>query len=109
VIEIEAELEAPGLLVLADSYAAGWRAQVDGTPASIRPANFLFRGVLVPAGRHRVRFEYRPRSVTAGATASLGGGALLAVLALLARRRDRARVERGGPSPGGFLGGSTPA
>ena len=106
VIEIEAELEAPGLLVLADSYAAGWRVQVDGAPASARPANFLFRGVPVPAGRHRVRFEYRPRSVTVGAAASLGGGALLAVLALFASRRDRARAERGGRSPAGRLGRS---
>ena len=109
VIEIEAELEAPGLLVLADSYAAGWRAQVDGAPASVRAANFLFRGVPVPAGRHRVRFEYRPRSVTTGAAASLGGGALLAVLTLFAQRRDRARAERGGRSPGGLLGRSASA
>jgi hypothetical protein len=70
VIEIEAELESPGLLVLADAYAAGWRARVDGRAAPVLPANFLFRGVPVPAGRHRVRFEYRPRSVTAGAIAT---------------------------------------
>ncbi len=109
VIEVEAELAAPGLLVLADSYAAGWRAQVDGAPASVRAANFLFRGVPVPAGRHRVRFEYRPRSVTAGAAASLGGGALLAGLALFARRRNRARAERGGRSSGGLSGRSASA
>jgi len=105
VIEVEAELEAPGLLVLADAYARGWRAWVDSAPAPVLAANFLFRGVPVPAGRHRIRFEYRPRSVAAGATSTLSSVALLVFLARYARRRDRARAGR---APGGFDGRSAP-
>jgi hypothetical protein len=86
IVEVEANLAAPGLLVLADSFYPGWRATVDGTPAPIFPTNYLFRGVPVPAGQHRVRFEYRPRSVTAGAAASLAGLLAIAVLFLRARR-----------------------
>lgn len=86
-VEIEAELAEPGLVVLGDSYMRGWRATVDGRAAPIYPTNHLFRGVPVPAGRHRVRFEYRPLSVTAGAGLSLSGGALCAVLAFARRSR----------------------
>jgi hypothetical protein len=85
-VEVEASLEADGLLVLADTYFSGWRATVDGTPAPIVPVNHLFRGVAVPAGQHRVRFEYRPWQVPAGLAVS--GLALLVLLGLYATRGE---------------------
>ena len=92
VVELEATLAAPGLVVLADTFAPGWRATVDGTPAGIYATNHLFRGVPAPPGTHRVRFEYRPRSVTAGAAATGCGLAGMLVLALgggFVRRSNR--------------------
>jgi len=56
----------PGVFVLADSYAAGWIAQVDGRTTPLYRANGLFRGVIVPAGEHVVTFIYRPLPVYAG-------------------------------------------
>ena len=57
----------PGLVVLADSILPGWTATVDGVPAPILATNHLFRGVPAPAGTHRIRFAYRPRSLALGA------------------------------------------
>jgi hypothetical protein len=88
VVEIDAMLAAPGLVVLADTYYPGWTATVDGARAAILPTNHLFRGVRSPAGRHRIRFEYRPSSLALGAAVSL-----LTALALAAgahRLRTRA-------------------
>jgi len=49
-----------------------------GEPVEIQPANHLSRGVVVPAGQHRVGFAYRPRRLTLGIAASgLGAGVLL--------------------------------
>jgi hypothetical protein len=70
-VEVDATLAVPGLVVLADSYYPEWTASVDGTPAPILPTNHLFRGVPAPAGTHRVRFVYRPRSLAIGAVLSL--------------------------------------
>ncbi len=95
VVEVEATLEAPGLVVLGDSFYPGWRATVDGVAAPILPTNLLFRGVPVSAGAHRVRFDYRPTSVVIGAGASILGLVLLTGLVASDRRRarqsDRAR------------------
>jgi len=85
-VEVEAKLEAPGLLVLADSFFPGWQATVDGEPVEIHPANHLFRGVLVPAGQHRVRFTYRPRRLMLGIAASGVGAVVLLGLCWRGRR-----------------------
>lgn len=63
---------APGVLVLTDIFYPGWSAVVDGRPTRIYPANFAFRGVLVPAGLQTVEFVYRPRSFRVGAAVSAG-------------------------------------
>jgi hypothetical protein len=86
-VELEATLEQPGLVVLADAYYPGWQATVDGTPATILPTNHLFRGVVTPAGTHRIRFEYRPASVRLGLAASAVGWLAIAGLAVAGRRR----------------------
>jgi hypothetical protein len=61
----------PGLLVLADRYEAGWRAQVDGREATVYRANGLFRAVAVGPGDREVRFFYDPPAVRVGAAISL--------------------------------------
>ena len=78
-VEIETESSAPGYVVLAESYAVGWRAAVDGGAAApVLRANGVFRAVRVPGGRHRVSLRYRPLSVAIGAGLSVVG-LLLAV------------------------------
>jgi hypothetical protein len=71
--EIVVETDAPsgGILVLNDIWHPWWRATVDGAPAEILKANVLFRAVVVPAGRHTVRFTFHP---LAGAWADLAKG-----------------------------------
>ena len=90
VVEIEATLAAPGLVVLSDTYYPGWTATVDGVPAQILPTNHLFRGVSAPAGTHRIRFAYRPRSVAIGAVLSLLTGLALAAGAYRLKTRPAA-------------------
>jgi hypothetical protein len=90
VVEIDATLAAPGLVVLADTFYPGWVATVDGAPAAILATNHLFRGVPAPAGVHRIRFEYRPRSLLLGGALSLLTALVLAAGALWSKRHAAA-------------------
>jgi hypothetical protein len=62
-IEIEAESELGGMLALHETYYPGWVAEIDDKQAPILRADVLFRGVEVPAGRHRVVFRFAPFSL----------------------------------------------
>jgi uncharacterized membrane protein YfhO len=83
------DAKAPAYLVLADTYYPGWKATVDGHEADIKAANVAFRAVKLPAGRHVVRFEYKPTSVTIGLILS-ALAALVLIGGLVATRVRRA-------------------
>lgn len=75
---LEAELTAPGFVVIADAYYPGWKAWVDGRPAAIFPADLLFRAVAVPAGAHALELRYHPPSLRYGAVLFAAAAALCA-------------------------------
>ncbi len=72
---LELSTSAPGvrILVLFDAYERGWTASVDGQPAEVLRADTAFRGVHIPAGRHRVVFQYRPPGLREGLLLSAAG------------------------------------
>jgi hypothetical protein len=47
------------LTVFSDRYDARWHASVDGKTATIVPVNYLFMGIVIPAGSHTLVLEYR--------------------------------------------------
>jgi hypothetical protein len=59
-IVIEVEAERAGFVVLNDVWHPWWSATVDGEEAEILKANVVFRAVQVPAGKHKVRFSFKP-------------------------------------------------
>jgi hypothetical protein len=75
---IHATLQRAGIVMLTDSNYPGWNAYLDGRPIPMLVANYLFRGVLVPAGDHTVTFRYQPKSYLYGGMISMC--ALLMVL-----------------------------
>jgi hypothetical protein len=65
-IMISAQMETPGLIVLADNWDKGWRAYWNGKPVPILQANHAIRGVVVPAGNGTLEFIYKPASLILG-------------------------------------------
>jgi hypothetical protein len=87
-VRVDVESRGPAHLVVLDAWDPGWRASVDGTPAPVRRANFAFRAVPVPDGRHLVELRYRPWSALAGLGVSAATAlALILFLGVSARRR----------------------
>ena len=62
-VSLAVDTDRDSVVVLHDIYYPGWAVTVDGKPQRMLRANLLFRGVEVPAGRHRVEFTFRPLSV----------------------------------------------
>lgn len=93
-VEYTVTLPRQGILVASETLYPGWTAFVDSHPATLIAADYVFRGVELPPGKHSVRFEYRPRSVRYGAVASSFALAVFAALVVV----DRVRRRRGAPA-----------
>lgn len=79
-----------GFLLLNDVYYPEWGAYLDGHPTTVYRANYLFRAVVVPKGRHDIRFIYRNEALTRGTVVS-GLAGVGALLVWLMDRRSRRR------------------
>lgn len=81
-LEYESDNAHNGLAVFSEIYyGAGWKASIDGAPAEHLRVNYILRGMEVPAGKHKIVFDFEPDSYTKGNTISLV--ASLAVILLM--------------------------
>jgi hypothetical protein len=65
-IELRANLASDAWVVLTDTFYPGWKAMIDDQfEAVIVPANYAFRAIYVPAGLHKIVFQYRPKFFSA--------------------------------------------
>jgi len=55
---LETRSAVPRMLVIVNPYDPGWKAQIDKQKTQIYRVNYLFQGILVPAGNHRIRLNY---------------------------------------------------
>lgn len=76
---------AKALVVLNDTAFPGWYASVDGRPAAILRANYLFRGIVVGPGRHVIEYRYEPSSFSIGALISVVSLVLLTLMFVASR------------------------
>ena len=88
------EVDAPagGFVRVGARWDRGWSATVDGEAVPVLRADGVFRGVVVPPGRHDVRFSYRNPAELRGRL--VAGAALVLLVALLARRPEKFRRHR---------------
>jgi hypothetical protein len=83
---VRLDVDAPerGFLFMSDQWFPGWSATVDGAPADVVRANYVFRLIEVPRGRSTVELRYAPASVRIGVVVSVL--AIVAVAWILLRR-----------------------
>jgi len=81
---LEVRAEGPGVLVVAESWDRGWRAEMDGSPARLFRVNQALIATPLAAGLHRVVLRYRPLGFREGLL--LFAPAAAALVVLLVRR-----------------------
>lgn len=84
---IETNAKSPALLFLSDSYNPDWQAVVDEQQTSIFRTDYTFRSVKVPAGKHRVKFYYYPKSFIWGLWLAVVGGMAIILLLIPFKKR----------------------
>lgn len=98
IMEYESNSASGGLGVFSEIYYdKGWTATVDGKETAIYPVNYLLRGIMIPAGNHRVVFTFRPDSFYSAQTILYAGNVLLWIVLLggaflLYRNRDTIEI-----------------
>ncbi len=96
-----ATTEAPGLLVVADTWMPGWSATVDGRPAPILRGNHAQRVIpLAAPGRHEVVMRYRAPGLGLGLAITSTSALAWAAALLLASRRGRPGLSLTSSRPG---------
>ncbi len=93
---LEVDATGPAILVVTENFYPAWRARIDGQPAQVVRANFTFRALPVPAGRHQVEFFYRSDVFRRSLALSVTTAVLLVAVWLGPRVRLRRRREGSG-------------
>jgi uncharacterized membrane protein YfhO len=66
------------LLFLSETYyPVGWKAFIDGKETTIYRLNYLFRGVVIPFGQHKLEMRFEPRGFSLGKSMSLAVNIML--------------------------------
>ena len=88
-ITIHLDNDKDALLVLAEVWYPGWKAEVDGVIVDAVPVNYWMRGIPIKAGSdQKVRIYYREESLPMGAIISL-----LGIASLFPALRNRRNAE----------------
>ena len=93
---LEGDAPEPGLLVVCEQFEPGWKLRVDGQVRQPVPADHLFLGTPLSAGRHRVELVYAPDVVRVGQFGTLAVLAVLAALVALGGAPRRGSGRAGG-------------
>jgi hypothetical protein len=88
-LQLFVKAKEDSILVLSDTYFPGWKTFVDGKPAKIFRANYNFRAVSIPPGKHEVKFVYNPMSVKLGVLVTFLGIIGILVMGLSSRFKRR--------------------
>jgi hypothetical protein len=94
-INIQVDMASDGYLFLSEVYYPTWKAWVNGKPADILPANYLFRGIYLSKGHHNIQMRVVDTWSNIGKVLSLSSMAFVAMVFFISyskRGQTRGRV-----------------
>jgi hypothetical protein len=89
-LQIETSAPIPTVLVVSEIFYPGWTATIDGRHVEILVADYLLRGIALPAGQHGIEMRY--------SAPARGNGAIISglTLCLIAGLSIYVGLQRGG-------------
>jgi hypothetical protein len=88
-VEIDVELESPGIIILADVFYPGWKLTINDKPAEILCVNRMMRGAFATAGKYHLVYRYEPESFRIGLWLTAAGALGLVGMMIGASRQAR--------------------
>lgn len=66
-IQYESVANSPQITIFSEIYYdGGWNAYIDSKPVAYFKANYVLRGIVIPAGKHTIDFKFEPASYKTG-------------------------------------------
>ncbi len=84
-LQYQTESSGDGFVVFSDVWYGpnkGWQAYIDGQPVDHIRVDYWLRGMKVPAGKHKIVFEFMPKSYYMGENISLISSLLMILAGL---------------------------
>ena len=97
-IILDVECRTPRLLVISDNFHPNWRAHIDGEDTPILRANYVWKAISVPAGRHTIQLSYRSKVLVVSRILSATTLLLLVGFGVSEIRRYRRGEPTGSPA-----------
>lgn len=93
-VTLQADMAAPGFVVVSDAWYPGWQARIDGERVPLYRANSIVRAVFVPQGEHEIEMVFRPKDFISAAFISVMT-LIIAVVGLIRPERGLQRKGAG--------------
>ena len=83
------DTQSNNILFLSDTYYPGWKAYVDNKETRIYRADYAFRAIFIPSGKHTIIFFYNPKSFYIGTSVTLA--TIMVIMLYIAINRMRGK------------------
>jgi hypothetical protein len=94
-IELQAEMDRPGILLITNNYSSGWRVnpiRAAQPEYRIMPADYTLMGIPLQKGSHHIVLEYAPAAFRIGMWITVVSLVAFCILTFIALRPIRAKV-----------------
>jgi hypothetical protein len=88
-VELETNSNKPSFLVLSEIFYPGWKATVDGEPATIYQTDYVLRGLFLKEGKHLIKFTYEPTRLKLALAIALLSTILIAAISMYLDKKNK--------------------